>query len=601
MKIKRNFDLLELYRNEYSDKKDALVKKVEDEWIKYSAEDYVNLSNYVSYGLLKLGLKKGDKIATITNNRPEWNIMDMGMSQIGVIHVPVYPTLSYDDFSFIFNHSETSYVFLSGKLLLNKIKPIIKKTSCIKDYYLFDENKKNWSEIIELGKKYQGDYKEELENIKTSIKENDLLTIIYTSGTTGKPKGVMLSHKNIMSNALTTGSMLPLKSTHRALSFLPLCHVYERMMNYNFQYNGVSIYYAESLGKIASNIKEIKPDVFNTVPRLLERVYDTIIAKGKDLSGIKKRLFFWAVNIGLKYDFKKLDNWWYALRLKIANKIIFSKWREALGGNIKLIVSGGSTLQTRLQRVFWAAQMPVFEGYGLTETSPVIFVNDPTTTDNVMFGTVGPVLKGVEVKFADDGEILCKGPNVMLGYYKNEKLTNEVIDKDGWFHTGDIGVLLKNKFLKITDRKKEIFKISSGKYISPQVIETLFKESPLIEQLIVVGEGEKFASALISPDFNYLHFWAEKHKIHFQNNQELILNKDVIRKFQNEVNKFNRKLAQFEQIKRFRLVKETWSPETSELSQTLKLKRKYLKNKYENILREIYTYSENEKNRAVKE
>lgn len=603
MEIKRLFDYLDWYKEKFPDKEDVFAKKQNGEWIKYSTDDYINLSNKISYGLLKLGIKKGDKIATITNDRPEWNIMDMGMSQIGAVHVPIYATLSNADFIHILKHSETKYVFISSKFLLGKLKPIIEKISCIKAYYLFDEveGEKNWSEILELGEKYQNKYKEKLQNIKNSIKVDDLLTLIYTSGTTGIPKGVMLSHKNIISNSLTLGVMLPLSSTHKALCFLPLCHVYERVMNYVFQYNGVSVYYAESLGKIASNIQEIKPNIFNTVPRLLERVYDSIIAKGKDLAGIKKILFFWAVKLGLKYDFNKTDNWWYAFKLKIADKLIFSKWREGLGGNIKMIVSGGSILQTRLQRIFWAAKMPVYEGYGMTETSPVIFVNDPNTNDKVKFGTVGPILPGVISKFAEDGEILCKGDGVMMGYYKNEKLTKKVIDKDGWFHTGDIGVLIDDRFLKITDRKKEIFKTSSGKYISPQVVENLFKESHLIEQILVVGEGEKFASALISPDFNYLHFWAQKHKIHFQNNQELILNKNVIKRFQREVNKYNENLATFEKINRFRIVKETWATETGELSQTLKFKRKFLKNKYENTLREIYSYSDEEVNRAVKE
>lgn len=375
---------------------------------------------------------------------------------------------------------------------------------------------------------------------------------------------------------------------HRALSFLPMSHVYERMLNYHFQYKGISIYYAENMGTIAENAKEIKPHLFATVPRLLERVYDRIIGKGKDLPYLKKQIFFWAVNLGLCFDVNRKRGWWYNYRLKIANKLIFSKWREALGGNLEIMVSGSASLQPRLARVFWAAGIHVLEGYGLTETSPVIAVNN-LATNEIMFGTVGPVIDDVEVKIADDGEILCKGPNVMLGYYKEPGLTSEAIDKDGWFHTGDIGEMVGNKFLKITDRKKEIFKLSSGKYVAPQVIENKLKVSFFIEQTMVVGENEKFASALISPNFPFLHEWASRHDIKFRDNLELINNKDVIERFQKEVNEINANLGDHEKVKRIRLVEEEWSPQTGELSPTLKLKRKPLHERYDNILKEIYS------------
>lgn len=592
----RIFDILDLYRVNYADKEVAFARKVDVNWITYSSKDYLEMVELLSLGFLALGVKKGDKIGTITTNRPEWNFVDMSLAQVGAIHVPVYPTLSESDHEFIFKHAEIGMIFISDKLLLDKLIPIIKKVKLDDQVYTFNEiaDVKNWKEIAELGKAKKDEFSQMLQERKNSIKTEDLLTIIYTSGTTGSPKGVMLSHKNLLSNSMATGKMLPLNDTHRALSFLPLCHVYERMMVYNFQLNGVSIYYVENLAKIGEFIKEIKPHVFNTVPRLLEKVYDSIIAKGKDLTGIKKFLFFWAVRIGKRYDIHKSQGWYYDQRLKIARKLIFSKWRAGLGGSVNLIVSGGSALQTRLQRIFWAAEMPIYEGFGLTESSPVIAVNDPTNTDNVMFGTVGPALPGVTIKLAEDGEILAKGDGIMMGYYKDEAQTNEVIDQDGWLHTGDIGVMVEGRFLKITDRKKEIFKISSGKYIAPQVIENIFKESPFIEQLIVVGENQKFASAIISPSFNTLHFWAAKHKIHYHSNNDLITKPELISRIQKEVSHLNKRLGATEQIKKFRLVADEWSPVTGELSQTLKLKRKLVKARYDHLIKDIYSFEEKE-------
>ncbi len=587
--VRTIFDLLERYKNNYPDKTDALAGKVGGQWIKYSTREYIEKSNLISYGLLAMGFKQGDKIATVSNNRPEWNFLDMGMLQIGVVHVPIYPTISFDDFSYIFMHAEPKMLVVSDKSLYEKLKPITQRTSSIECVYTFNtvDGVKNWNELLELGKEHSEKYMLELEKIKSSISPQNLATLIYTSGTTGVPKGVMLSHNNIASNVVASAKLHYLDHRHKTLSFLPICHIYERMMNYHFQYKGLSIYYAENLGTIIDNLKEVKPHIFNTVPRLLERVYGGIIGKGKDLPYIKKVIFFWAVNLGLKFKRNRENGWWYHFKLRIADKLVFSKWRDALGGNVGLIVSGGAALQPRLARVFGAAGIQILEGYGLTETGPVIAVNNPAK-NLIKIGTVGPILENVEVKIADDGEILCKGPNIMIGYYKAPDLTSEVIDNEGWFHTGDVGVIEDNMFLKITDRKKEIFKLSSGKYVAPQVLENKFKESFFIDQIIVIGENEKFASALISPNFAFLHNWCYLHSVSYRDNYELIRHPKVIERYQREVNTINKTLGQTEHIKRFRLVAEEWSPITGELSPTLKLKRKYLFDKYSSIIEEIY-------------
>jgi long-chain acyl-CoA synthetase len=590
MEVTRIFDLLDRYVTNFP-KADALAGKRNGEWIKYSAKEYARMSDLFSYGLLSLGFRTGDKIATVTNNRPEWNFADMGMLQAGVVHVPIYPTISLDEYRHILSHSEANAIIISDKLLYTKLEKLLKSLKNIKQIFTFDEVEgvKNWLSIIEAGEANRKILKDKLLQLKTTIKPDNLATIIYTSGTTGISKGVMLSHKNLVSNVIATTKVQPLRHNHKALSFLPLCHIYERMINYHFQYLGVSIYYAENMGKIADNLKEIKADGFTTVPRMLEKVYDKIVAKGKDLPGIKKKIFTWALNLGLRYELNGQNGRVYEMKRKIADKLVFAKWREALGGNVQVIISGGAALQPRLSRAFWAAGIRVVEGYGLTETSPVIAVGYPFWP-NIRFGTVGPIIDGVEVKFAEDGEILVKGPNLMLGYYKDPVYTAEVIDKDGWLHTGDIGELVENKFLKITDRKKEIFKLSSGKYIAPQLIENRFKESIFIEQIMVVGVNEKFASALISPNFNHLHFWASKHKVHYRDNKELVKNPKVISRFQEEVDKVNKLQGEYEKIKRFRLVCEEWTPQTGELSPTLKLRRAEIYRKYDSILRKIYNY-----------
>ncbi len=495
MDLKRTFDILENVRINHQ-KNDILAGKVNGQWELYSTDRYIKLANRFSYGLMALGLSKGDKIVSISNNRPEWNIIDMGMSQAGVIHVPIYPTSSNEDFEYILKHCEPKMIIISDKLLLDKLKDIIKKVNNTQQVFTFNEieNAQNWSEILKLGKTNEKRFETDLKITKGSIKTSDVVTIIYTSGTTGNPKGVMLSHENIISNVKAVQNIHPVDDNHRTLSFLPLCHVFERMVNYHFQWIGVSIYYAENMGTIPNNLKEIKPHIFITVPRLLEKIYDKIITKGKELNYTKRKIFFWAIKIGLKYDYQAKFSLFYKWKLKLARELVFSKWSEALGGNVMLIITGGAALQSRLTRIFGAAGIPVVEGYGLTETAPVISVNNIMTKE-IKVGTVGPSIPGVEVKIANDGEILCKGPNVMVGYFKEPGLTQEVIDSDGWFHTGDIGVVEDNKYIKITDRKKEIFKLSSGKYIAPQVIENKFKESVFIEQIMVIGENEKFASA----------------------------------------------------------------------------------------------------------
>ena len=599
MEVKRTFDLIQWNLEKYP-RKDMYGGKKDNEWITYSTEDVKNYVDWVSYGLLSLGCKKGEKVATISGNKPEWNFVDMALAQTGLIHVPIYPTIGTDEYEYILEHSDVRIIILGNKTIYNKVSPIANKIHSLKDIYSFDdvEGVKSFNEIVAEGRKNSGRFHDELENIKESIKPEDLVTIIYTSGTTGNSKGVMLSHNNLVKNAITTSTAHHLGYGHRAISFLPLCHVYERMVNYHFQYKGISIYYVENMGTVSETVKEIKPHLFNTVPRLLEKIYDNIIGKGRNLPWIKKRIFFWAVNLGLKFRLKG-NSQFFKFRLKIARKLVFSKWKEALGGELQVLVSGGAALQSRLEKIFWAAGIPIIQGYGLTETSPVISVN-PLRIDEIGFGTCGPVIEGVEVRIAADGEILCKGENVMMGYYKAPDLTAEMIDKDGWLHTGDIGVIEEGKFLRITDRKKEMFKLSAGKYIAPQVIENKLKESFFIEQAMVIGENQKFASAILSPNFTFLHDWCSIHKIQYRDNRELIELPEAIERFNREVREVNKSLGEFEQIKRFRLVTEEWTPQTGELSPTLKLKRNYLSKEYKDIIAEIYFSGEKDGNVFLK-
>jgi long-chain acyl-CoA synthetase len=594
MEIRRTFDIVARMHEKFN-RDDALLVKRNGKWDKFSTNEYKEHVDNFSYGLLELGFKKGDKIATVSNNRPEWNMVDMGLGQVGGVHVPIYPNISDEEYKHIFSHSEAKYLILSSKELYDKIQPVAAQIKSIEKIYTFDQLSgiPNWIEIANLGKENKERYIEELEKIKESIDPNDLFSIIYTSGTTGLSKGVMISHNNFISNIIASLPALPFKSSDKVLSFLPLCHVFERMVNYLFQYSGHPIYYAESIDTIGENIKEVQPHGFAAVPRVIEKLYDKIIMKGKELKGIKRSLFFWAVNLGLMYELNNANGWWYNKKLKLANKLIFSKWREALGGNVKLIVSGGAALQPRLARIFCAANLPIQEGYGLTETSPVIAVNLPKYPD-IKFGTVGPVLKNVEVKIAEDGEILMKGPSLMLGYYKDPEKTKEVIDEEGWFHTGDIGVLHERNILQITDRKKEMFKLSTGKYLAPQVVENKFKESPFIEQIMVVGEGEKYAGAIICPSFEYLHDWCSIHSIKYRDNKDLIQIPQVVERIQREVDLYNQHLGRHEQLKKFELTCQEWLPETGELSPTLKVKRRFLKNKYKVKLEKLYRDTEDE-------
>jgi len=599
LKVERTFDLLELYRNEYSSKNIALGGKENGSWYTYSPKQYIDFAFSVSWGLLSLGIKKGDKIATVTVNRPEWNFFDLGIAQIGAIHVPIYPTISDEEYKYILEHCEARIVIVGDKKLFDKIGPLVTEIDTLDKIYSFEqiENVSHWLELAERGNVY--DDKALLDTIKKSITPDDPATLIYTSGTTGIPKGVLLSHRNLCSNFKAHALNHTLGKEATALSFLPLCHVYERSMNYHFQYKGMSVYYVGNLGQIMPALKEIKPHMFNTVPRLLERIYDGIISKGKELKGIKKALFFWAIRLGKKFDYGKKFSLWFRIKRRIADKLIYSKWRDVLGGRIKIIVSGGAALQPRILRVLGVAGVYTLEGYGLTETSPVIAVSNLTTMD-IRVGTVGPVLPGVELKIADDGEIICKGPNIMLGYYKDEELTKKVIDENGYFHTGDIGVLVEGKFLKITDRKKEIFKLSGGKYIAPQMIENKLKESFFIEQVMVVGENEKFASALIVPCFSYITKWAEPKGISFANKEELINHPEVIAVIQREVTEVNKTLGQVEEVKRFRLIAEEWTHESGEISPTLKLKRHFIAKKYRATIDDIFSPSRAEEEADVK-
>mgnify|MGYP001384161319 CR=1 FL=1 len=592
MEIKRIFDLLDQYAANFP-KCDALAGKEEGEWIKYSTKQYIEISTYISYAFLHLGVQKGDTIATITHNRPEWNFLDMGIQMVGAIHVPIYPNISEADYKYIFNHAEIKYVFGAGEDLYRKLSNILPEVPSLKGIYTFKNlhGFKHLNELIKLGIDHPA--KEKLAAIKASISTDDVATLIYTSGTTGIPKGVMLTHANIISNFIAVSYIPPIGPEDRALSFLPLCHVYERMLNYLYQYMGVSIYYAESLGTIVDNMKEIKPALITCVPRLIEKIYDRILKTGRKQPQLKKKIFFWAINLGLNYELDKANGRWYEFKLKIANMIVFNKWRDIFGGHLKLIVSGGAALQPRLSRIFCAARIYIHEGYGLTETSPVIAVSSFVDKDGVKFGTVGKPLRGVLVKIAEDGEILCKGPGVMKGYYKDEELTKTVIDDQGWFHTGDLGVFEPKGQLHITGRKKEIFKTSFGKYVNPGQIEDKFKESPIIDTLMVVGENQKYAAALIVPDFNDLKSWCENKGIVYTSNPEMINHPDVKRKFKKEIAYYNTFFGETEQIRSWEIMDSEWSVFSGELTPTLKLKRNYINKKYQDNITRLFEVNGN--------
>lgn len=587
-KITRLFDVPR-YQKEHFPLEDALVTKYNGKWESLSTDEYIEKADRISRGLIELGVKPNDKIAIIsTNNRTEWNVVDIGVLQTGAQDVPIYPTISSSEYAYVLDHSESTICFVSDREVADKVLKVKDKVPSLKQVYSFNDldDVDSWEKVLELGKDPKHD--EELEKRKSNIQENDLATLIYTSGTTGKPKGVMLSHRNILSNAVNSSTRLPLdKGQAKALSFLPVCHIYERMLHYMYQFAGVSIYFAESIDTISDNLKEVKPEVMSAVPRLLEKVYDKIIAKGAEQKGIKKALFFWAVELGLKFEPYGQNGSFYEFKLGIARKLIFSKWQEALGGNLKVVASGSAALQPRLARVFNAANIKVMEGYGLTETSPVVAVNDERD-GGFKIGTVGKPIPETEVKIADDGEILVKGPQVMKGYYKNKEQTDEVLKND-YFHTGDIGEIDEEGFLKITDRKKEIFKTSGGKYIAPQLIENKLKQSRFIEQVMVIGEGERMPAALIQPNFEFIHNWAENKGFELPDSyKDIAQDKKVIDRIQEEVDHYNQDFGKWEQIKRFELTPEEWTIDSGHLTPTMKIKRKNIISRYQDLYDNIY-------------
>ena len=587
MEITRLFDFVQ-YELENFPREDALVTKENDKWQKTSTQDFYDAIQQFSRGLLKLGVQKNDKIALIShNNQTKWNISDLGILQIGAQDVPVYPTISAEDYKYIFNHAEVKYIIVSNREIYEKVKSIQDEVPALKEIFSFEkiEGVKNWQEIMDLGK--TGDNQAEVEARKAAVKGDDLATLIYTSGTTGKPKGVMLSHNNIVSTVLSSAKRVPkLPDEGRVISFLPACHIFERMIHYLYFFRGFGIYFAESIEKIGDNIREVKPHLFTAVPRLIEKVYDKIVAKGAELTGLKKALFFWAVSVGEQFDFDKEHKFPYSLKLKLARKLIFSKWREALGGELMYIVSGSAALQPRLQRVFNAATLYVLEGYGLTETSGVISVNSPN--DFWKIGTVGRPIDIVEVKIAEDGEILAKGPNIMLGYYKDPEKTAEVFT-GAYFHTGDIGELDEDGVLKITDRKKEMFKTSGGKYVAPQLIENTMKQSPFIEQIMVVGEGQKLVAALVQPAFPFVKEWAKRHDLEIgEAHHEIAAHPKVKERIMQEVEKYNENFGKWEKIKIIELTPDEWSVEAGHLTPTMKLKRRMVKEIYKDLYNRIY-------------
>lgn len=589
---RRLFDCIQ-YHLERKPLEDMLAGKEGGQWKKYSTAAVKDIVDRLSAGLLSLGIGSGDmtpesrdKVAILCKNRPEWIMLDLAVQQIGAMIVPVYPTINVNELEFVLKDAQVKIAFVNDEDLFLKVFSLKEKVPSLKEIFTFEHvaNARHWKEVTALSTPQLID---QIKPIADKIAYEDLATIIYTSGTTGTPKGVMLSHSNILSNVMACIPCFPPGEGLRSLSFLPLNHIFERMVTYLYLFRGTSIYYAESLDTIGDNLKEVKPNMFTTVPRLLEKVYDRIMQKGNELTGTKKKLFFWAHGLAEKFEINKKQGFWYNLNLGIANKIIFSKWREGLGNNLKCIVTGGAACQVRLIRIFTAARIPIMEGYGLTETSPVISVNRYQESGR-MFGTVGPLIDGVQVKIAEDGEILCKGPNVMMGYYKRPDLTTQEI-KDGWYHTGDIGVLNEKNFLKITDRKKELFKTSGGKYVAPLPIENKLKESPYIEQVMLVGAERKFVSALIVPSFPNLRDWARKNNMAESSNEELIRNPGVIDLFKELVESFNKYFNHVEQVKKFELLLNEWSVDTGELTPKMSLKRKVVMEKYRDAIERIYT------------
>lgn len=567
-------------------KKDALTDKINGKWVPTSTQSMIEQAEALASGLIELGLQPGDKVGLISNNRSEWLITDLGILIAGMINVPIYPTITEEDYEYILNNAEVKVCFVSDEDLFTKLNSVKPKVSSLQHLYSYNAvaNCDNWTQVKELG---QGKNKEKIEAIKAGVKGEDLATLIYTSGTTGRPKGVMLTHTNLVSNSVASRKRLPLGSDSKSLSFLPLCHVYERMISYLYFHTGTSIYYAESLETIGDNLREVQPDVFTAVPRLLEKVYDKIVAKGTELTGIKRALFFWALGLGQRYELNGANGAFYEFQLKLANKIIFNKWREALGGNAKAIASGAAALQPRLARVFLAAQIPVMEGYGLTETSPVLAVNEEAN-DGVRIGTCGRALDNVQLKIADDGEILAKGPNVMQGYYKNEQATKEVFTEDGWFKTGDLGTLVEGQYLKITGRKKETFKTSGGKYVAPQLLENKMKESNFIEQIMVIGESEKHPAAIVQPSFDYLKEWCKRKNIPYTTDAEMVKVERIHNRIMKEIDFYNEGFAQYERVKKIILAPTVWGIDSGEMTPTMKIKRRVVMENFKDQIEDCY-------------
>ena len=584
----RLFDLVPRYIEKYGYKDCLFAGKVDRQWVKYDGHKFYEMTNSISHGLLKLGIKKGDRIALVATNAPEWNMIDFAIQQVGAICVPIYPTVSHADYEHIFKHSETSLVFITNKHLYNKVSDIIASTPSIKDTFLIrpSEGLKSLQELIELGNENRDEAA--LETRKAEVKNEDVATIIYTSGTMGTPKGVMLTHRNILSVVEYLCPLYPIDDTHDALSYLPLSHIYERAVQYCHIYLGCTTYYVDNIGAIIDTMAEVKPQHFTSVPRLIEKVYHTIVRKGHKLKGIKKTIFFWALNLAERYDeTKKHNSWFYLQKLKIADKLVFKEWRKVFGGNLELIISGGAAIQPRLTKIFTAIGIQLSEGYGLTETSPVIASNS-LTLGKLKSGTVGVVMDNQEVVIAENGEILVKGPNVMLGYYKDEEKTREAIDENGYFHTGDKGCFDEDGLLKITGRIKEIFKTSMGKYVSPVLIENKIKESPFIGEMLVIGEGQKFAAALIYPNFEHLKSWCNIKGITYTTDEEMIKNKDVIMRFRKEIDKYNATLGDYEQVKKFELIAKEWTIESGEMTASLKPRRSKIMQNYADLVNKIY-------------
>jgi long-chain acyl-CoA synthetase len=591
MEVKRVFDILDNLKAN-SDKTEILNCKVNQQWVHYSITDFGEKADAVSYALLALGLERGDVVSIMSNNRPEWNFVDYGCQQAGMVSVPVYPTIGSDDLKYILNHCQAKLIFISDKNIFLRLAGMEDELPYLKYVFSFNEIEgvKQFSELLELGKANANPGK--IDTIKKSISENDLFTILYTSGTTGHPKGVMISHKNIVSNVMSVRYLVPFKPEWKALSFLPLNHVYERVLVTLYLYHGVSVYYAENFETIGDNCREIHPQLFVAVPRILERVLEKICAAGEKLTGFKKKIFDRSISLAEKYELNGANGWWYELQRKICDMLIYSKWRQAIGGEIVCVVSGGAALNPRLEKIFFCAKIPLLQGYGLTETSVVIAVNN-FTKNSIKFGTVGPVVENVQVKIAEeDGEILMKGPNLMLGYYKNPEATAEAIDKDGWFHTGDVGTFVDGRFLKITDRKKELFKTSAGKYISPVALENKLKECRYIEQCMVVGEGQKFASALIIPEMNNFREYCSMNNIEWQGT-DAMRNNDVLKKLINDhIKAINKTLSPYEQLKRCQIIPGHWTVESGEVTPKLSLKRKVIAEKNKAVIEQIFSAGE---------